>query len=58
MEQQYVSFLVGDLVLCNCMLDFGDNNIMPYGVMRNLRLKVTRPYQNVYAIDSMNVELW
>jgi hypothetical protein len=41
------------------MLDSGaSNNIMPYGVMRQLGLKVTGPYQNVYAMDSKKVEVW
>jgi len=41
------------------MLDLGvSNNIIPYGVMRQLGLKVTRAFQNVYAMDSRKVEAW
>lgn len=54
----FMSLLVNDLVLWNCMLDSGAlNNIMPYGMMKLLGLKVKRPYQNAYPVDSWKVKV-
>lgn len=39
----YISVVVNGLVLGNCMLDSGAlTNIIPYGVMKQLGLKITR----------------
>lgn len=51
--------LFNDLVLCNCMVDSrASNNIMSYGVMRQIGLKVTILYQNVYILNSREIEVW
>jgi len=53
----YISLLVQDLVLRNCMLDSGaSHNIILHSMLRQLELMITRPYQNVYPKDSKTVE--
>ena len=49
----YVSLIMGDLLLHNCMLASGSSsNIMTRKVMEQLNLRTTRPYRNVCAMDS------
>jgi hypothetical protein len=53
----FVSLLINDLLLHNCMYDSGAlSNIITKNVMNMLKLKVSRPYQNVCAMDSREVE--
>jgi hypothetical protein len=48
----FISLVVNDLLLHNCMLDFGVSaNVMSLKVMNQLGLKITRPYRNVCGID-------
>ena len=48
----YVSLMMGDLLLHNCILDSGSSSsIMTKKVMQQLDLRTTRPYQNVCAMD-------
>ena len=54
----YVSLMMGDLLLHNCMLDSGSSSsIMTKKVMQQLDLRTTRPYQNVCAMDSRPVKV-
>ena len=54
----YMSLMIGDLLLHNCMLDSGsESNIMTKKVMQQLGLRTTRPYQNVCAIDSRPIKV-
>ena len=54
----YVSLMIGDLLLHNCMLDSGSSSsIMTKKVMQQFNLKTTRPYQNVCAMDSRPVKV-
>jgi hypothetical protein len=49
----YISLLVDNLILHDCMLYSGaSNNAMPLDVMKQRVLKVTRPYCCIYAMDS------
>ena len=53
----YVSLMMGDL-LHNCMLDSRSaSNIITRKVMEQLNLKTTRPYRNVCAMDSKEVDV-
>jgi hypothetical protein len=53
-----VSLQVNNLLLQNCLLDYGaSNNVMPLKTMQQLVLKVTRPYQNICAMDRREVEM-
>ena len=52
----FVSLMINDL-LHNCMYDSGaSSNIITKNVMNMLNLKFTRPYHNVCAMDSREVE--
>lgn len=54
----FVSLVVNNLLLHNCMLDFGaSTNGMPLKVMDQLGLKITRPYRNVCGIDSKAIKV-
>ena len=54
----YISSGVNSLCLNNCMLDFrASTNVMSLKVMEQLGLKKTRPYGNVFGIDSWRVEV-
>ena len=54
----FVSLLVDNLILHNCMLDSGgSSNVMTRKVMEQLNLRVTRPYHNVCAMDAREVEV-
>ena len=48
----YCSLMVNGFILRNFMLDYGaSSNIMTLEVMRELGLQITRPCQNVQAVD-------
>ena len=54
----YVSLMIGDLLLHNCMLDSGSSsNVMTKKVMDQLKLRPTRPYQNICAMDYREVDV-
>ena len=54
----YVSLMIGDLLLHNCMLDSrSSSSITTKKVIQQLNLKTTRPYQNVCAMDSRLVKV-
>jgi hypothetical protein len=49
----FITLVINDLLLHNCMLDSGaSTNVMSLKVMNQLGLKITRPYRNVCGIDS------
>ena len=49
---------MNDLLLHNWMLDSGSlANIMTRKVMEQLNLKINRPYHNICAMDSREVEV-
>jgi ribonuclease HI len=53
----FVSLEINDQWLHNCMYDSGaSSNIITKGIMQRLGLKITRPYQNVCAMDSREIE--
>lgn len=44
----YVTLVIHDLSLHNCMLDFGaSRNLIPLSVMEQLGLEITRPYKDL-----------
>ena len=48
----YISLIANDKLLHNCMLDSrASSNIMTKKVMEKMGLKITRPYQNMCAMD-------
>jgi hypothetical protein len=54
----YLSLLVNDKVLHNCMLDSGaSSNVMTKKVMEPLNLRISRPYHNICAMDSKTIEV-
>lgn len=53
----YVTLVIQDLLLHNCMLDLGaSHNLMPLLVMQQLGLEITRPYKELYSFDSKRVK--
>jgi hypothetical protein len=53
----YITLIVHDHLLHNCMLDSGaSHNLMPKVIMDKLGLQITRPYQDLYCFDSRKVE--
>lgn len=53
----YVTLVIHDLLLHNYMLDSGaSHNLMPLSVMKQLGLKITRPYKYLYSFDSKRVK--
>ena len=53
----YMSLNVHDMVLHNAMLDSRAlHNLMPKGVVESLGLDITRPYKDLYSIDSKRVK--
>jgi hypothetical protein len=53
----YITLIVHDHLLHNCMLDYGaSHNLMPKFIMEKLSLEITRPYQNLYSFDSRKVK--
>jgi ribonuclease HI len=54
----YLSLLVNDKVLHNCMLDSGaSSNVITKKVMEQLNLRISRPYHNICALDSQTIEV-
>jgi hypothetical protein len=54
----FVSLMINDLLLHNCMYDSGaSSNIITKNVMKLLNLKITRPYHNVCAMDSREIDV-
>ena len=54
----YISLQVNIFLLQNCMLHSrASTNVMPLKTMQQLVLKVTRPYQNICAMDRREVEV-
>lgn len=54
----FVSLAINDLVLHNCMIDTGSSaNVMPLSVMKQLGLKISRPYGNVCGMDSRQIKV-
>ena len=53
----YISLLVHDFLLHNCMFDSGSShNLMPLSVMKQLNIQVTKPYRDLYSFDSNKVK--
>jgi len=53
----YISLLVHDFLLHNCMFDLGaSHNLMPLSIMKQLNLQVTKPYRDLYSFDSNKVK--
>jgi hypothetical protein len=53
----FVSLAITNLTLHNCMYNFGaSSNIMTKKIMEWLSFKITRPYPNVCAMDSREIE--
>ena len=54
----FITLLVNGSNLYNCMLDSGaTSNVMPKKVMEQLNLRISRPYHNICAMDSKNMEV-
>jgi hypothetical protein len=54
----FLSLLVNDFILHNCMLDSGaTSNVMTKKVMEQLNLRISRPYHNICAMDSRTIEV-
>jgi hypothetical protein len=52
----FISLLVNDFILHNCMLDSGaTSNVMTKKVMEQLNLRISRPYHNICAMDSKTI---
>jgi hypothetical protein len=57
-EPFFISLVVNNLLLHNCMLDTRDSTIvMSLKDTDQLGLKITRPYRNVCGIDSKNIKV-
>lgn len=53
----YVTLIIHDLLLHNCMLDSGaSQNLKPLTVMEQLGLQITRPYKYLYSFHSKRVK--
>jgi hypothetical protein len=54
----FLSLLVNIHLLHNCMLDYGvSSNVMTKKVMEQLNLIISRPYHNIYAMDSKMIKV-
>ena len=54
----YLSLLVNNKVLHNCMLDSGaSSNVMTKKVMEQLNLRISSPYCNICAMDSKTIKV-
>jgi hypothetical protein len=54
----FLSLLVNDFILHNCMLDSGaTSNVMTKKVMEQLNLRISRPYHNIFSMDSRTIEV-
>jgi hypothetical protein len=53
----FITLIVNNLLLHNCMLDYGvSTNVMSLKVMNQLGLKTIIPYMNVCGIDSREIK--
>jgi len=53
----YISLNIHDKMLHNCLLDSGaSHNLMPKKVMDELGLEMTKPYHDLYSLDSKRVK--
>jgi len=53
----YVSLIIHEKILHNCLLDIGaSHNLMPKAVMDELGLDITRPYHDLFSLDSIKVK--
>ena len=53
----YISLLLHDFTLHNCMLDSGvSHNLMPLSVMKELNFQITKRYRDPYSFDSKRVK--
>nr|QHR90275.1 hypothetical protein Q903MT_gene4298 [Picea sitchensis] len=53
----YISLNIHDKMLHNCLLDSGaSHNLMPKKVMDELGLEITKPYHDLYSLDSKRVK--
>jgi hypothetical protein len=53
----YITLIVHDHLLHNCMLDSGaSHNVIPKAIMENRGLEITRPYGDLYYFDSRKVK--
>jgi hypothetical protein len=54
----YLSFLMNDFILHNCMLDLGaSSNVVTKKVMEQLNLRISRPYHKICAMDSKTIQV-
>jgi hypothetical protein len=54
----YLSLVVNNKVLHNCMLDSGaTSNVITKKVMEQLNLRISRPNHNICALDSQTIEV-
>lgn len=54
----YITLLINDMLLHNCMIDSGaSTNVMSLKVMNQLGLRTTRPYRNACAMDSRDIKV-
>ena len=54
----YLSLLLNNHLLHNCMLDSGaSSNVMTKKIMERLNLRISRPYHNIFAMDSKKIEV-
>ena len=53
----YVTLETHELLFHNCIIDLGaSNNLMPLPIMDQLGLEITKPYKDMYSIDSKIVK--
>ena len=53
----YISLLLHDYTLHNCMLDSGaSHNLMPLSIMKELNLHITKAYRDPYSFDSKRLK--
>ena len=53
----YISLNIHDKILYNYLLDLGaSRNIMPKAVMDELGLSITKPYHDLFSVDSRKVK--
>ena len=53
----YVSLVIHDMLLHNCMLDSeASHNLLPLSMMEQLGLQITHPYKDLYSFDSKRVK--
>src|SRR5699024_8007237 len=53
----YVSLIIHEKILHNCLLDTGaNNNLMPKAVIDELGLDITKSYHDLFSFDSRKVK--